>query len=681
MQIGNANFPIRVGIDPLPTAQALSPDRQLKRLMVAEASQKVFQETQRQLTEAARKHGGAEARSPVLQDIAERLAGLAGTLQTPRQLASASALDLGPGSGNALTGVDASKPLDTQSFGEPITAGKVDVTVRVNGGAAVTQQVTIDPTQSLNANLQQFSNLVVGGANPLKAFVDGDQVVFQADSTSGNNVQLSIQASATGGSNFFEAVTNGSRATSQTLTGNATVGTAAGKIFKNLSVTLGGTTVNITNLTTSSSTLTPGQRATELAARINASFASSGLAASAGAKAVGLANGKIQLVDGKTNAPLSPALNASITESGAGQTLGFGGGFTASTSLSGTAYLSGPDATLKNLAGSLGLKAENGAFTGTINGVRLRFDENTSLSSALADITNSAAGVNATYDATTRRVTLSQKDAAPRPIDVQDTSGNLFASLKLTQAAGPDPSTGATGALDALRGAAQTLNDALGRLEAATRRGGIAHGDPLLNDLRDTLARQFKPSSDGQLRTLADFGFTRDQGQLQVDEDRLRDLAANRADEVLAAAGALATQQLAPLARDGQQALADELALTPFEQRLAQQNVHARAELGRLQDRQGLLLHQQVQLQSAQDKVEAMRDKLEKEDKAFDENQKVHVPPRHEDLLKPLGKADQHTPPTPATTDRPVLVEPPKPVGPAGPNAAPPGLMSFGLND
>ncbi|MDB5096010.1 MAG: hypothetical protein JWM80_431 [Cyanobacteria bacterium RYN_339] len=678
MQIGNSNVPIRVGVEPLTGAQSQAPERQLKRLMVAEASQKVFQETRRQLTEASRRQVSSDARGPLLTDIAERLAGLANTLQAPKQLGSASALDLGPGSGNALTGVDANRPLDTQSFGQPISAGKVDVTLQVNGGAAVTQQVTIDPTQSLNANLQQFSNLTVGGVNPLTAFVSGDQVVFQADSASGSNFKFSIQQAAAGGSNFVEAVTNGTRGTNQSFTGNASVGAAAGTIFANLTVNVGGQSLTINNLTTSSTLLTPGQRATELAAKINDGLASGGLAAN-GVQAIGLANGKLQLVDRNGNAALSPALNATITEAGAGQTLGFGGGFTTSTSLSGSGYLSGPDATLANLAGSLGLKAENGAFTGTVNGVKLRFDQQSSLSSALADITNSAAGVNASFDTTTRRVTLSQKDASPRPVDVQDTSGNFFASLKLTQAGGADPQTGASGALQNLRGVAQALSDTLGRLETATGKGGAFKDAPLLQDLNETLARQFKPSQDGQLRTLADFGFTRDGGQLHVDEARVQDLAANRADEVLAAAGALASQQLAPLAREGQQALSDELALTPFQQRLAQQNVHARAELGRLQDRQSSLLHQQVVLNHAQETVERLRSKIEKEDKAFGSDDRPHVPPRHADLLKPLGHETEHTPPTPATTDRNAL----PPTSPAtstqGPGA-PAGLLSFGLN-
>lgn len=673
MDVGNLNFPYRYtngqSLQALDVAQ--SPERLLKRLTIAETSEQAFRETRRQLTEAARQGTAAAASTPLFQELATRLSNLATDLSTPRTLASAGPLKLGPGQGNTFTGIDPNAALNTQSFGQSITAGTVKVTLRVNGGTATTQNVTIDPTQSLNANLQQFNNLTVGGVHPLTAsFVDG-QVKFQANSTSGTVFNFKI---ANNTSNFYSAVTNGGVATDQILTGNTTVGTAPGTNFARLHVTFDGNSATITNLTTSSAGLSPYQRATELAAEINNGLAQQGLA-QLGLQAHALSNGTLQLTAHNADAAANPTLRVAVSQSGAGQTLGFAGGYTDATTLTGTPALTGPDATLGQLAGQLGLSAVNGSFSGTINGVNFNFSQDESLSSALNDINASRAGVTATYDANSQKVTLTQNQAGPAPIDVQDTRGNFFASLRLTQATGPDPGASATGTLQNLASAAQSVSDTLSLVEAALNRTGPLANNPLLRDLSDALSGLFRPSTDGQLHTFADLGITRTDGQLKVDTARQNDLVSNQPDQVVAAASALVATQVVPLAQAGQQALNDEIARAPLELRLAQQNVHARAEIARLQDRQSLLLHNEVAVDKAQTAVSDQRTGLEAARKRLTDD-RVHVPPQHKDLLKPLAPNPQQAPNQPAKQASPAVPTVHE-LGTQTPLSS--GILSFGL--
>jgi hypothetical protein len=79
-----------------------------------------------------------------------------------------------------------------------------------------------------------------------------------------------------------------------------------------------------------------------------------------------------------------------------------------------------------------GVSVTAGAFT--VNGVSIAVEANDSINSVLAKITASAAGVTATYDASTELVTLLTKDQSTSPITVGgDTSGFLTA-VKLSGA-------------------------------------------------------------------------------------------------------------------------------------------------------------------------------------------------------------------------------------------------------
>jgi flagellar hook-associated protein 2 len=73
----------------------------------------------------------------------------------------------------------------------------------------------------------------------------------------------------------------------------------------------------------------------------------------------------------------------------------------------------------------------NGSFT--INGVSISYNVNTdTVSSIIADINNSSAGVTASYDPSNDRVILTNNSTGDTGIGVADTSGTLMASLGLT---------------------------------------------------------------------------------------------------------------------------------------------------------------------------------------------------------------------------------------------------------
>jgi flagellar hook-associated protein 2 len=83
----------------------------------------------------------------------------------------------------------------------------------------------------------------------------------------------------------------------------------------------------------------------------------------------------------------------------------------------------------------------NGTFT--INGVAINYNANTdTLGTVLSRITNSDAGVTATYDATDNRVLLVNSSTGSSGMGVSDTSGNLMAALGLTSGSGASLATG-----------------------------------------------------------------------------------------------------------------------------------------------------------------------------------------------------------------------------------------------
>jgi flagellar hook-associated protein 2 len=80
---------------------------------------------------------------------------------------------------------------------------------------------------------------------------------------------------------------------------------------------------------------------------------------------------------------------------------------------------------------------ENGAGSFALNGVTIAYNVNTdNLSKILARITNSAAGVTATYDSANDRVVLTNKATGDTGIAVSEAAGGLLGALGLSPAGG-----------------------------------------------------------------------------------------------------------------------------------------------------------------------------------------------------------------------------------------------------
>ncbi|MBL9186270.1 MAG: flagellar filament capping protein FliD [Opitutaceae bacterium] len=94
-----------------------------------------------------------------------------------------------------------------------------------------------------------------------------------------------------------------------------------------------------------------------------------------------------------------------------------------------------PAATLANANLSTAITAVDGAGAGTfsINGVAIAYNVNTdSLSSVIANINASTAGVSASYDPLTDRLTLANKGTGDLGISVSESTGGLLGALGLT---------------------------------------------------------------------------------------------------------------------------------------------------------------------------------------------------------------------------------------------------------
>jgi flagellar hook-associated protein 2 len=117
-----------------------------------------------------------------------------------------------------------------------------------------------------------------------------------------------------------------------------------------------------------------------------------------------------------------------------------------------------------NLGGALtGLDSSgNGSFT--INGVTINYNADTDTMNTLIGLINkSGAGVDASYDADTDRMVLTNTSTGDIGIGASDSSGNLLAALGLTSGAGATLSQGENAAFSVNGGPTQTsLSNTLG---------------------------------------------------------------------------------------------------------------------------------------------------------------------------------------------------------------------------
>ncbi|TAK24678.1 MAG: hypothetical protein EPO26_05550 [Chloroflexota bacterium] len=112
--------------------------------------------------------------------------------------------------------------------------------------------------------------------------------------------------------------------------------------------------------------------------------------------------------------------------------------------------------TLATARMSTALSQATGTFS--INGVSFSWDSAVdSVNSVMAQISSSAANVNASYDGVSNRIILSSKSTGAQSISVSDTTGNLMAALGATNAAGAAETLGlnALYRVDAVAGGAQ----------------------------------------------------------------------------------------------------------------------------------------------------------------------------------------------------------------------------------
>ncbi|HUW60793.1 MAG TPA: flagellar filament capping protein FliD [Candidatus Bathyarchaeia archaeon] len=136
-----------------------------------------------------------------------------------------------------------------------------------------------------------------------------------------------------------------------------------------------------------------------------------------------------------------------------------------------------------------GITTTVNAGTFSINGVGFTVDPSTqSLSQILTEITNSAAGVNATYDPVTDRVTLENKTADDTSIINLGATGDTSNFLTAINIKSANQSTGATGATTVTSSVnLGAVNPALHLNEARFANGAVTAGTFLVNGIEITV--------------------------------------------------------------------------------------------------------------------------------------------------------------------------------------------------
>ena len=642
----SASFPVR--FEPSePKGNVLTPEQQAKRTLSALTSDRLFRDNQRTLSGQAAFTVGQRSRRPMLSQVEQELGDLRARLgdlgfangtaafqaSAVTSVTSAQRLNLGDGQRAVSSATSTYQPpaventldpnakLNTQPFTTPITNGSFSVTFRVNGGGSTTRSVAINKnTDSVNTVLAKLSNLTVGGQKPLTATFDAatGEIDLRVNSTKGANFDFTLGADTSG---FLAAIGADGVDTSESLTAVNAIATHATRTkYFRLDVTVeGSAAVTFNNLQVSSAALTRDQKVDELVSQLNAGLGSTGLlAVNAGA-------GKIGFTSADPNAPLRPDLGVRITQASRSQalSLGFqtagGGGFkttaeitldpelksttpppvtttrTIDTTVGGAL---GTDASLGALAGQLGLQAVNGRYDLEVNGATLSFTSDQTLDDVLAAI--SATGARASYDPGQQRLTVTSGDGTA--LRIEDAAGNLAERLGIAVGAGAD---GNEELSKNLKSFVRELDELTGLLETNTARGTALDDDPLLQDLQAALSGLF--GADGGSGSLADYGITREGGELRIDETRLAQAIADRPDQVNQFLGTFFGERVNPLVRAGLRAIQDADEVASVESRAAAQAVRVRGELARLSSRQQMLALERLN-------YEGVRERLEKQD-------------------------------------------------------------------
>lgn len=315
---------------------------------------------------------------------------------------------------------------------------------------------------------------------------------------------------------------------------------------------------------------------------------------------------------------------------------------------------------LQNIAG---LQAVNGQFAIQLNGNTITFNQTDRAQDVVARINEAQVGVTASYDATNQQFTLTGPQTQP-PLTGTDLQGNFFKTVGRIVPEEATTNQLNPQALQGLQHIADQLNQVVGVLQTAGGANGAFKNDGLVRDLKDALTGLVSPAN-GQ-PSLADLGFSYQNGQVSFDATKFQQLAAANPSGVQSALNDVLVNRAAPLLAAGTQAISDEQALGPLQQRLAQQTVAVRGEIARLQSRQQLLLFEQANFEKEQATLKQQTTSLQ----------------GVQGKLNQGAQHDDHQPPTPAAA-QPVQTIPPTPAPtpptPSVPATEATGLLSFGL--
>lgn len=162
---------------------------------------------------------------------------------------------------------------------------------------------------------------------------------------------------------------------------------------------------------------------------------------------------------------------------------------------------------------------------------------------------------------------------------------------------------------------AEAVGALAGELQVAAGNKGIIREDALAQDLKEAVSAQFKPGAAGGNATLADLGFSLNEaGDVEVDTAKLKAAFAPQSGGATTQADQVANNVFL-LASAGSKAIIDALNQAPTEQRLAEQNVRARADVSRLQGRQRQLLVFEAFVDNQRQRMKVMAERLAQEKK------------------------------------------------------------------
>lgn len=337
-----------------------------------------------------------------------------------KQLATATTVSGSTSSGTATptgTAVSQTAPLVSAGFQTPVTTG----TFSINGVSFTINSTTVlnDPTNAANSLVNMINSSTAGVTASVVNDAYGRPNLIKLVSASGKSIQLGSSADT---SNFLTAAgLSGAAIVGNTATSVTGSSVAAGAI--SATMTINGTAVTINQTNTS---YTGAQNAAFIASAINA--AKVGVTAST----TGASNDQLQLTQNTLGSQGTISVSSSGTNAAA---LGVANGVyqNGTDAATGSSFLGAinPSASLSANTFSTALAPVSGGGSFTINGVSINWTTGNSLNDVLNQINLSSAGVRATYDALSDRVTLSATKTGGGSISLKDVSGNLLQSLHL----------------------------------------------------------------------------------------------------------------------------------------------------------------------------------------------------------------------------------------------------------